>query len=67
MSNKQRRISMVIGVVEWFDMMIAEGKEGQPVVVNPVVLKNAKGNLIAALKADGITGIRGDVKVNSDD
>jgi len=55
---------MVIGVVEWFDMMIAEGEAGRKIEVNPVILKNAKGNLMAALKADGITGIRGDVKVN---
>jgi len=65
MSNKQRRISMIIGVVEWFDLLLAESKDDLPVLINTVVLKNAKGNLIAALKTDGITGISGDSKVES--
>lgn len=67
MSKKQHRISMIIGVVEWIDHIIANSKESQSIEVSTVVLKNAKGNLMSALKTDGITGIRGDCKVNSDE
>ena len=66
MSNKKRRISMIIDVVEWMDLVLSSSdEESQSIVISKVVLKSAKGNLMEALKTDGITGIRGDVKVNS--
>lgn len=56
---------MIIGVVELIDYLIAESKDSKSVEIEKVTLRNAKGNLLEALKMDGITGIRGDVKVNS--
>jgi len=64
MSKKQHRISMIIGVVEFIDHIIAESKGSLSIEINTVVLKNARGNLVSALKTDGITGIQGGSKVN---